>query len=286
MYGYLIPFHEGKSIPLTKTSQSLGTRSGKTGDRSKSYFCDFSLQENEWTLRSLGNKIQVRVNGQAIKSTKIKTGDLIAIGKLRYRLELNDEGNSSSEPKKTTTMFSRLGFGKKNQTESSAETVGPPILGVMVPSRGGKAIPLRKHRNTVGREATCDVVINDKTVSNLHCGLEFCEGHWRAVDLGSTNGIMVDGIAYQKKWLLPGEELMISLNRSRLEYQPQGNLPNDEDIPYTGRSLTDIAGIGEEETERIATRHESLEERLFGPTSRTNPEKMAEEDNFELPQVG
>ncbi|MBD3672221.1 MAG: FHA domain-containing protein [Planctomycetaceae bacterium] len=282
MYGHLIPCRGGKAIPLSKTSLSLGKRTGSQADGSKSYFCELELQKNNWTIKALRDEIEVRVNGHPVESQTIKSGDLIAIGKLRYRLELIEEEKTSRPPsRKRSSMFSMFGFGKQSARKDSEQPTGPPVLGVLIPSRGGKAIPLRKHRNTLGREQTCDVVINDKTVSSLHCGLEFLEGHWRIVDLGSTNGIMVDGIAYQKKWLLPGEEVMISLNRYRMEYQPDGSLPDDDDIPYTARSLTDIAGIGEEESERIASRHESLEERLFGSSTRDDPEETFENNDYE-----
>lgn len=287
MYGHLIPCRGGKAIPLSKPTLSLGKRSGSATNGSKAYFCEFALKKNEWTIKALQEEVEVRVNGHPIDTSKITSGDLIAIGKLRYRLELiEEEPASRRQSPKSTSMFSMFGFGRKNQVDESEEPVGPPVLGVLIPSRGGKAIPLRKQRNTVGRESTCDVIINDKTVSTLHCGLEFLDGHWRIVDLGSTNGIMVDGIAYQKKWLLPGEEVMISLNRYRMEYQPHGEVPDDDDIPYTGRSLTDIAGIGEEETDRISERHESLEERLFGPTSRIDPEESREHGDYEHSQLG
>jgi len=282
MYGHLVPCRGGKSIPLNKNSLCLGKRVGK-GPGQRENFCEFSRsKKGEWSVKALNDQIEVRVNGHPIDELDVKSGDLIAIGKLRYRLELVEEEQDSkskadSERTRAGSVLSLFGFGKKQATSGEEEHNGPPVLGVLIPSRGGKAIPLRKQRNTIGREETCDVVIKDMTVSTLHCGLEYTQGYWRVVDLGSTNGIMVNGIAYQKKWLLPGEELMISLNRYKMEYQPDGDLPDDEDVPYTGRSLTDIAGIGENEATRISERHESLEDRLFGEKTRMNSEEEGEE---------
>ena len=47
----------------------------------------------------------------------------------------------------------------------------------------------------VGRETTCNVVIDDESVSSAHCCLQRTdEGEWFAFDAGSTNGTFVNEI--------------------------------------------------------------------------------------------
>jgi len=46
---------------------------------------------------------------------------------------------------------------------------------------------------TIGREANCDMVLADMTVSRYHARLTRGPGEWLLADLGSTNGTMVNG---------------------------------------------------------------------------------------------
>src|SRR4051812_21781158 len=64
---------------------------------------------------------------------------------------------------------------------------------VLVPSGGGKTVPLDKDILVVGRQDVCDVHIDHKSVSKQHCVLlRRGEKLWLR-DLGSTNGSHVNG---------------------------------------------------------------------------------------------
>lgn len=258
MYGHLVPCRGGKPIPLNRTHLYLGKRA--TGDDEpvtrNSYYCELVLEAGQWWLKDVNCPVEIRVNGHPKKEAELKSGDLIAVGHLRYRLQLAAESPAPTPPpetppaepaqSRTAGVLSMFGFGKRKTAEA-----GPPVLGVLVPCRGGKAFPLRKQRNTIGRDDTCDVVVQEKTVSGLHCGLEFVNGFWRVVDLGSTNGIMVNGVAYKKKWLLPGDTLMVAFLRFRLEYHPDGTPPEEENLPFIGKSLMATVGITGTTVDRI-----------------------------------
>jgi pSer/pThr/pTyr-binding forkhead associated (FHA) protein len=48
-------------------------------------------------------------------------------------------------------------------------------------------------RYTLGRGSSCEVRILDLKLSRAHCAVEYANGEWRVLDLGSTNGCKVDG---------------------------------------------------------------------------------------------
>ena len=58
---------------------------------------------------------------------------------------------------------------------------------VVSDERGRRTFPL-KDSLTVGRAATCDVVVSDTYVSNVHARIFQRDGGWWLEDLGSTNG--------------------------------------------------------------------------------------------------
>lgn len=60
----------------------------------------------------------------------------------------------------------------------------PPVL--MFPSGA-------QTRFTIGRDAGCDMVLPDPTVSRWHAGLRRAGGGWLLDDLGSTNGTRLNG---------------------------------------------------------------------------------------------
>ena len=56
---------------------------------------------------------------------------------------------------------------------------------------GRRTVPL-KDSLTVGRAATCDLVVRDTYVSNVHARIFSRDGSWWLEDLGSTNGTYVN----------------------------------------------------------------------------------------------
>lgn len=58
---------------------------------------------------------------------------------------------------------------------------------------GGSEVALEKARVVLGRGAGSDVVLEDPSISNEHAALELFDGGFRLRDLGSTNGMRVNG---------------------------------------------------------------------------------------------
>ena len=63
----------------------------------------------------------------------------------------------------------------------------PPRELVVSDANGRRTIPL-KESITVGRAATCDLVVADNYVSNVHARVYLRDGSYWLEDLGSTNG--------------------------------------------------------------------------------------------------
>ena len=63
---------------------------------------------------------------------------------------------------------------------------------------------------TLGRSKECECVLNDPNVSRRHAELRrSSNGDWQIVDLGSTNGVKVNGRRVSSARLSPGDEVIL-----------------------------------------------------------------------------
>ena len=82
---------------------------------------------------------------------------------------------------------------------------------VLITSAGGRtlALELRRGKTVVGRSAAADFPIDVQTISRLHAEI-FCTLHDVYVkDLGSTNGVRVNGERVDRAKIAPGDELFL-----------------------------------------------------------------------------
>ncbi len=123
-------------------------------------------------------------------------------------------------------------------------------FGELVPVGGGDAIPLRRGVLTMGRRESCDICLRFPNISGLHCELAYKDvGYWQFRDLGSTNGIKVNGQRILNRPLRPGDELAIAKRKYTIQYNLTGMaeaaleavLSEDEDI--FSQSLLQKAGL-------------------------------------------
>jgi hypothetical protein len=75
----------------------------------------------------------------------------------------------------------------------------------------GRRNVLSGERVMVGRSRECDVVVSDPNVSRRHIELRRGERGWAAVDLGSTNGMKINGRRLGHAELEPGDRITIGI---------------------------------------------------------------------------
>src|SRR3954463_2852847 len=80
----------------------------------------------------------------------------------------------------------------------------------LVPPEGGAHIEIAKDLVLVGRKEDCDVRLDHKSVSKLHCVLVKTDGLLLLRDLGSTNGTRVNGQRVRRAALLPNDQLQLA----------------------------------------------------------------------------
>src|SRR5436305_12861247 len=80
----------------------------------------------------------------------------------------------------------------------------------LLPLDGGAPVEVAKEMMLIGRQEDCDLRLDHKSVSKMHCVLVKTDGLLLLRDLGSTNGTRVNGVRVRRAALLPNDKLSVA----------------------------------------------------------------------------
>lgn len=69
----------------------------------------------------------------------------------------------------------------------------------------------------IGRHGSCDVILDNDSVSRRHARLLCRDGNWMIEDLGSRNGTNVNGVAVGRCQLQPGDHVWLGDERIEID---------------------------------------------------------------------
>jgi predicted component of type VI protein secretion system len=129
-------------------------------------------------------------------------------------------------------------------------------MGVLMPAQltaltDGPNIVLDKPILLIGRHPESDIQINSRKISRLHCVVAQVSDYLVVRDLGSTNGVRINGVRVLDGKLRDGDELTIGNHRYKVQWEslaPAPRLPAEREKPTA------------KDTERPAPPFESCEE--------------------------
>ncbi|MBA3643399.1 MAG: DUF3662 and FHA domain-containing protein [Chloroflexia bacterium] len=149
---------------------------------------------------------------------RFEESDRAAVHAPRVRATITDrEPANGHDPARSigqrTEMFQAAGQGAR---EVSLR------LRVLSGSRSGTEVAIDRDHLTVGRSTENDVVFDTPDVSRRHARIERSKGQLRIVDLSSTNGTRVNGIAISVSELTPGDEITFGGQRAQVIGRERG----------------------------------------------------------------
>jgi adenylate cyclase len=120
--------------------------------------------------------------------------------------------------------------------------------GELVPVGGGDNIPLIRNKLTIGRRESCYVCLRFPNISGLHCELSYQDGYWLIRDLGSKNGVKVNGVKVKQKALSGGDKIAVATREFVIEYTTRAGQRTldeilDEEEDVMRQSLLERAGL-------------------------------------------
>ena len=112
----------------------------------------------------------------------------------------------------------------------------------LIPLDGGEPIEILKDMTVVGRKEDCDLRLEHKSVSKLHCVIVKTDGLLLLRDLGSTNGTKVNGQRVRRAALLPNDSLNIACFAFRVYLGP-GEPLVDPDMHTQQMDAREVANL-------------------------------------------
>ncbi len=71
-------------------------------------------------------------------------------------------------------------------------------------------VPIDRSETVIGRDETCDIILSEKTASQRHARIVRSEGgYFELQDLGSENGVIIDGERTARRTLHDGDTFTI-----------------------------------------------------------------------------
>lgn len=102
------------------------------------------------------------------------------------------------------------------KTKEHATSALEPFLVQTSGRQTGQHIALKKTTMKLGRDATCEIVLDDPHISRVHGEITWVNDKLILKDLGSTNGIVVNGTKIKEHTLEEGDKILVG---TRLYFQ-------------------------------------------------------------------
>ncbi len=153
--------------------------------------CLLEIRDDAWYVVDLASSNGIRIDGVRCREGRLSPGSVLSIAEHRFEMQYE------------------------------------PLLGTLVPLDGGATIPLWLSRLVIGRSAVCNIVLPNSDVSGKHCQLDLLEGEWHVLDLGSRNGIQVEGNRVTAAILKPNAIVSIAKHRFQIVYEVPEDVPVD-----------------------------------------------------------
>jgi predicted component of type VI protein secretion system len=104
----------------------------------------------------------------------------------------------------------------------------------------GPSILLDKPILLLGRHPECDIQIDSRKISRRHCCIAQVSDYLVVRDLGSTNGVRINGVRVVEGRLASGDELTIGSHRYRVSWESVAEPVRAAPQPHMRATFADV----------------------------------------------
>ncbi len=212
MFKLVISDDEGKTtvVPLVRDEVSIGRKEGNTirlTERNVSRrHARLRKANGVYVIEDLNSYNGVKINGCRIEGERPLTeGDQIAIGD--YTLALKSDAGAGVEAPAASAA-------------AGAAPIPPARLVMLTPPAPGAEFALTRSGMRIGRAEDLDVWINHRSISREHAEVRLEGDLIKVVDLGSANGVRLNGEDVREATLSSGD--VLELGQVRFRYVSAG----------------------------------------------------------------
>jgi predicted component of type VI protein secretion system len=145
----------------------------------------------------------------------------------------------------------------------------------------GPSIWLDKPILLIGRHPECDIQIDSRKISRRHCCIAQVSDYLIVRDLGSTNGVRINGVRVVEGRIAPGDEVTIGGNRYRVGWDSIA----PEAMLVRKKNTVRAASPEEEEDDRLESSDEPIPLTDSGRPRTVRPQPPPSvNDSFILPE--
>jgi hypothetical protein len=139
---------------------------------------------------------------------EFRTDDRLALGEFGIQARLvrshEEQDDAHQGDHGQTMVYSTAGRVQEELHEARSARRGRPMI-----VAEGKRIPVGPGGAVIGRSRDCDVVLADSNVSRRHAEIRPAGDAWVITDLGSTNGVKVNGRQVTSAPVKPGDDILV-----------------------------------------------------------------------------
>lgn len=154
---------------------------------------------------------------------ELKLGRFVVIGELlsasEIAAELGEEAEQIPSAPAAAPITAAAFFDAETHVFAPA-VAGQPYATLEVPGVPDPIV-LGDERTVIGRLQSCDVCLGDANASRQHAAIEREGSGWVLIDLGSTNGTLLNGEPVDRERLRDGD--IITVGISKIAYHESGS---------------------------------------------------------------
>ena len=152
---------------------------------------------------------------------KFNTDSRLRLGEFGIQARLVKAPIRENEPARPAEEGHTMVYKAAPAQQPDAPAPAPaPMMSRAIVETGGRRQVLDGPRATIGRSDEVECVLNDPNVSRRHAELrQGAGGEWQIVDLGSTNGIKVNGRRTSTARLREGDQVTVGTTTFRFSLE-------------------------------------------------------------------
>ena len=213
-------------------------RLGRSASTCPNEYTVYLSEQDRAKLEGYERSLEQELSGYLLEHARRRSYDLLTRPAVEFdtdeRLRLGEfgiqarlvkppahEGEAPKQGEEGHTMvYSAVRERDRGRPKRPEQAVGALVSTRAVVSLDDRRYVLDGPRATIGRSKSVECVLSDPNVSRRHAELRRAEsGDWQIVDLGSTNGIKVNGRRVASTRLRPGDQVTVGTTTFLLRHR-------------------------------------------------------------------